>query len=82
MAETVTAKEYQDFMALREQMKKGIEDADSEFMVGVYTRLLSVLNKKQNAANNLNIQLENRAIAELKKTKKEAFASAKSRDDN
>ncbi|GER88892.1 hypothetical protein KDW_30540 [Dictyobacter vulcani] len=81
MPETVTAKEYTDFMALREQMKKGIEEADSEFMLVTYTRLLAALNKRQNAANALNIKLENRNIAAIKKGKKEALSSAKNRDD-
>jgi hypothetical protein len=72
--ETVQAKEYQDFMALREQMKKGIEDADSDFMMTTSTQLLSVLNKRQRAANNLNIKLENKRIAEVKRTKRDALA--------
>ncbi len=72
--ETVQAKEYQDFMALREQMKKGIADADSDFMMVTYTQLLSVLNKRQRAANALNIKLENKQIAEVKKTKRASLS--------
>jgi len=72
--ETVQAKEYQDFMALREQMKKGIQESDSEFMAITYTQLLSVLNKRQLAANKLNIKLENKQLAELKKTKRDQLA--------
>lgn len=74
MAEIVQAKEYQDFMALREQMKKGIEETDSDFMMTTYTQLLTVLNKRQRAANNLNIKLENKRIAEVKRTKRGALA--------
>jgi hypothetical protein len=74
MAETVEAKEYQDFMALRDQMKKGIQEADSEFMMITYTQLLSVLNKRQRAANALNIKLENKQIAEVKKTKRASLS--------
>jgi hypothetical protein len=74
MAETIQAKEYQDFMALREQMKKGIEETDSDFMMTTYTQLLTVLNKRQRAANNLNIKLENKRIAEVKRTKRDALA--------
>jgi hypothetical protein len=74
MAEVIQAKEYQDFMALREQMKKGIEETDSDFMMTTYTQLLTVLNKRQRAANNLNIKLENKRIAEVKRTKRDALA--------
>jgi ABC-type lipoprotein release transport system permease subunit len=73
-SETVQAQEYQQFMALRDQMKKGIQEADSEFMMITYTALLGVLNKRQHAANNLNIKLENKQIAEVKKTKRDALA--------
>jgi hypothetical protein len=66
MAEIIQAKEYQDFMALREQMKKGIEEADSDFMLITYTQLLNVLRK-----------LENKHIAQVKKTKKEALSKSR-----
>lgn len=72
--ETVQAKEYQDFMALREQMKKGIQEAESQFMMTTYTQLLSVLNKRQHVANQLNIKLENQQIAQVKKTKRESLS--------
>jgi ABC-type lipoprotein release transport system permease subunit len=73
-SETVQSEEYQQFMNLRDQMKKGIAEADSEFMMITYTALLGVLNKRQHAANNLNIKLENKQIAEVKKTKRDALA--------
>lgn len=78
MAETVQAKEYQDFMALREQMKKGIEESDSEFMLITYTALLSVLNKRQHAANQLNIKLENKHLSEIKKGKRDSLKKRES----
>jgi len=78
MAETIAAKEYQDFMTLRETIKQGIEAADSEFMLITYKQILAVINKRQKAANNLNIQLENKQIRELTASKKESFAAKKS----
>ena len=77
MAETIQAKEYQDFMTLREQIKKGIEDAESEFMLTTYKQLLSVINRRQNAANQLNIRLENQQIRELTKQKKDSLSTAR-----
>lgn len=81
MAETsIEAKEYQQFMALREQIKQGIQDAESEFMLITYRQLLSVINKRQNAANKLNILLENKQVREIAKHKKEALT--KERDNS
>ncbi|MDQ2887766.1 MAG: hypothetical protein M3Y39_16970 [Chloroflexota bacterium] len=77
MAEIIQAKEYQDFMALREQMKKGIEDTDSDFMLTTYKQLLAVLRKRQNAANNLNVKLENKQIADVVQRKKDALTKGR-----
>jgi hypothetical protein len=78
MADTnITSNEYQKYMALREQINKGIEDSDSEFMLSTYSQLRSVMNKRQKAALQLNIQLENKAIHEKKEKKREQLRNAK-----
>ena len=71
----ITANEYQQYMALREQINKGIEECDSEFMLTTYSMLRSVMNKRQKAALQLNIQLENKAIREAKEKKRESLRS-------
>ena len=71
MANDITSQEYQQYMALREQINSGIENADSEFMLTTYSMLRTVMNKRQKAALQLNIQLENKAIREKKEAKRE-----------
>ena len=71
MANDITSQEYQQYMALREQINTGIENADSEFMLTTYSMLRTVVNKRQKAALQLNIQLENKAIREKKEAKRE-----------
>jgi hypothetical protein len=60
-------------MALRTQIEKGIEDAESEFMLTTYKQLHSVINRRQKAANNLNIVIQNKAVNEKAKQKREQF---------
>jgi len=81
MAETIESQEYLDFMTLREQIKKGIEDAQSEFMLITYKQILTVINKRQKAANNLNITLENKRIRELTASKRESFSTKKQQEE-
>ncbi|HEX3643706.1 MAG TPA: hypothetical protein VHV10_20645 [Ktedonobacteraceae bacterium] len=71
MANDITSQEYQQYMALREQINTGIENADSEFMLTTYSMLRTVMNRRQKAALQLNIQLENKAIREKKEAKRE-----------
>jgi uncharacterized protein YjaZ len=73
----ITSQEYQQYMALREQINTGIENADSEFMLTTYSMLRSVMNKRQKAALQLNIQLENQAIREKKEKKREQLRNSK-----
>jgi hypothetical protein len=77
MANDITTDEYQKYVALREQIIQGLESADSEFMLTTYSMLHSVLNKRQKAAMQLNIRIENQAIREKKQAKREALRSAK-----
>jgi hypothetical protein len=76
MANDITSQEYQQYMALREQINQGIENADSEFMLTTYSMLRNVMNKRQKAALQLNIQLENAAIREKKEQKREQLRKA------
>jgi len=71
MANDITSAEYQKYVALREQIAKGIEEADSEFMLTTYSMLHSVMNKRQKAAMQLNLRIENAAIREKKEAKRE-----------
>lgn len=73
----ITSQEYQQYMTLREQINNGIENADSEFMLTTYGMLRSVMNKRQKAALQLNIQLENKALAKTKEAKREQLRNAK-----
>ena len=73
----ITSNEYQKYMALREQINKGIDDSESEFMLSTYSQLRSVMNKRQKAALQLNIQLENKAIHEKKEKKREQLRNSK-----
>lgn len=80
MANDITSQEYQQYMALRDQINEGIENADSEFMLTTYSMLRTVMNKRQKAALQLNIQLENKAIREAKEKKREALRAAKEKE--
>jgi len=73
----ITSQEYQQYMALREQINTGIENADSEFMLTTYSMLRSVMNKRQKAALALNITLENQALQKKKQEKREQLRNAK-----
>ena len=76
----ITSEEYQKYMALREQINQGIEEAESEFMLTTYSMLRTVMNKRQKAALALNIQLENKAIREAKEKKREQLRASKERE--
>jgi len=76
----ITSAEYQQYMALRDQINEGIENADSEFMLTTYSMLRTVMNKRQKAALQLNIQLENKAIREAKEKKREQLRAAKEKE--
>jgi hypothetical protein len=78
MANDITTNEYQKYIALREQIIKGLEEADSEFMLTTYSQLHSVLNKRQKAAMQLNLRVENAAIREKKEKKREALRKGNS----
>jgi hypothetical protein len=49
-------------------------------MLTTYSMLRTVMNKRQKAAIQLNIQLENKAIREKKEQKREQLRSAKERE--
>jgi len=76
---TIGSEEYQKFMALRETLKKGMADAESEFMFQTYKKLMSTLNRRQEAANKLNISLENGEIRKLQDEKRKAFDADKAK---
>jgi len=76
MANDITTNEYQKYVALREQIIKGLEEADSEFMLTTYGMLHSVMNKRQKAAMQLNLRTENQTIREKKEQKREALRKA------
>ncbi len=75
MANDITSAEYQKYIALREQIIKGLEEADSEFMLTTFSMLHSVMNKRQKAAMQLNLRVENAAIREKKEAKRSALRS-------
>lgn len=75
MANDITTNEYAKYVALREQIIKGLEEADSEFMLTTYSMLHSVMNKRQKAAMQLNLRVENAAIREKREKKREALRS-------
>jgi|SRR5882757_5321417 len=77
MANDITSTEYTQYMALREQINTGIEEADSEFMLTTYSLLRSVMNKRQKAALQLNITLENQTLQKKKLEKREQLRNAK-----
>ena len=72
----ITTNEYTQYVALREQIIKGLEEADSEFMLQTYGMLHSVMNKRQKAAMQLNLRVENAAIRDKKEKKREALRKA------
>ena len=72
----ITSNEYQQYVALRDQIIKGLEEADSEFMLTTYGMLHSVMNKRQKAAMQLNLRIENQTIREKKEKKREALRKA------
>jgi hypothetical protein len=74
---SVQANEYEQFMALREQIKQGIEGAESEFMLTTYTRLNAIMNKRQSAANNLNVVLDNKATREAAQKKRDELKASR-----
>jgi|SRR5882762_396445 len=76
MANDITTNEYQKYVALREQIIKGLEEADSEFMLTTFSMLHSVMNKRQKAAMELNLRTENQTIREKKEQKREALRKA------
>jgi len=76
----ITSEEYKQYMSLREQINEGIENAESEFMLTTYNKLRGVMNKRQKAAIQLNIQLENAAIREKKQAKLDELRAAKGKD--
>lgn len=78
----ITSEEYQKYMALRDSIAQGIEEADSEFMLTTYSMLHSVMNKRQKAAIQLNIQLGNAAIREKKQAKRDELRAAKAKDND
>ncbi len=77
MANDITTNEYAKYVALREQIIKGLEEADSEFMLTTYSMLHSVMNKRQKAAMQLNLRVENQAIREKKDKKREQLRNSK-----
>lgn len=74
----ISRDEYQKYMTLRDEIAKGIEDSESEFMLQTYSMLHRVMNKRTKAALALNIQLENKEIREKRQAKLDALRSAKS----
>jgi hypothetical protein len=78
MANDITTNEYQKYVQLREQIIKGLEEADSEFMLTTYSMLHSVMNKRQKAAMQLNLRVENAAIREKKEQKRAALRNGNS----
>jgi hypothetical protein len=76
MANDITTNEYAKYQQLREQIIKGLEEADSEFMLTTYGMLHSVMNKRQKAAMQLNLRVENATIRDKKEKKREALRKA------
>lgn len=76
----ISRDEYQKYMTLRDEIAKGIEDSESEFMLQTYSMLHRVMNKRTKAALALNIQLENKEIREKRQAKLDALRSAKSNE--
>ena len=74
----ISREEYEKYMTLRDEIAKGIEDAQSEFMLTTYSMLHSTMRKRLKAALALNIQLENREISQKRQEKREALRNAKS----
>ena len=80
MANDISRDEYQKYMTLRDEIVKGLEDSESEFMLQTYSMLHRVMNKRQKAAIALNISLENKEIREKRAAKLDALRSAKEKE--
>lgn len=76
----ITREEYQKYMSLRDEITKGIEDSESEFMLQTYSMLHRVMNKRSKAAIALNIQLDNKEIREKRQQKLNSLRPAKERE--
>lgn len=76
----ISREEYQKYMSLRDEIAKGIEDSESEFMLQTYSMLHRVMNKRTKAALALSIQLDNAEIREKRQAKLDSLRSAKERD--
>ncbi len=74
----ISREEYEKYMTLRDEITKGIEDAESEFMLTTYNMLAATMRKRLKAALSLNIQLENKEIREKRQAKRDQLRSAKS----
>ena len=77
---TISREEYQKYMSLRDEIAKGIEDSESEFMLQTYSMLHRIMNKRTKAALALSIQLDNAEIREKRAAKLDSLRSAKSRE--
>jgi hypothetical protein len=71
--QSITAEEYQQFLAERERIKAAMNDAESEFMFQTYRALHRVLNKRYELATRLNVKLENREINTRAEEKRKSF---------
>ena len=80
MAISIGSGEYQKFMELRESLKTGMADAESEFMFQTYKKLIAVMNNRQESANKLNISMENEEIRKLQDAKRKKFDADKAKD--
>lgn len=77
---TISREEYTKYMSLRDEIAKGIEDSESEFMMQTYSMLHRVMNKRTKAAINLSIQLDNQEIREKRQQKLDSLRAAKSQE--
>jgi len=76
----ITREEYQKYMSLRDEIAKGIEESESEFMLQTYSMLHRIMNKRTKAAIALNIQLDNKEIREKRQAKLDTLRSAKEKE--
>ena len=72
---TVQSSEYEQFLAEIERIEQAMNEAESEFMFITYKKLLSVLNKRHEAATRLNVVLRNKSHRELARQKRAQFHS-------
>jgi hypothetical protein len=77
--ETIQASEYEKYMALRAQIEKGVDEAESEFMLATYKQLNAVMARRQVAVERLQIMLKNKAINQKAKAKREHFKAEKAK---